>query len=77
MSVVVLGLNHRTAALDLLERMTVPDGGQAKALYDLTARDHVSEAVLLSTCNRIEVYVQAEKFHGAFDDVRTFFATVR
>ena len=74
MSVVVLGLNHRTAALDLLERMTIPEGGRAKALHDLISRDYVSEAVLLSTCNRIEVYVQAEKFHGAFDDVRTFFA---
>ncbi|MGI9600376.1 MAG: glutamyl-tRNA reductase [Acidimicrobiales bacterium] len=74
MSVVVLGLNHRTAALDLLERMTVPDQGRAKALHDLRSRPHVSEAVLLSTCNRIEVYVQAEKFHGAFEDVRSFFA---
>ena len=73
MSVVVLGLNHRTAALDLLERMAVPEQGRAKALHDLLSRPHISEAVLLSTCNRIEVYVQAEKFHGAFEDVRDFF----
>ncbi len=43
-----------------------------KALADLIGRQHVSEAVVLSTCNRIEVYVFAETFHGAFQNVRDF-----
>ena len=74
MSVVVVGLNHRTVPLDLLERMTVPASRLPKALADLTSREHVTEAVVLSTCNRIEVYVFAEKFHGAYQDIRNFFA---
>ena len=74
MSVVVVGLNHRTVPLDLLERMTVPESRLPKALADLTSREHVTEAVVLSTCNRIEVYVFAEKFHGAYQDIRNFFA---
>ena len=74
MSVVVVGLNHRTVSLDLLERMTVPASRLPKALADLTSREHVTEAVVLSTCNRIEVYVFAEKFHGAYQDIRNFFA---
>ena len=76
MSVVVVGLNHRTVPLALLERMTVPSSLLPKALADLTSREHVTEAVVLSTCNRIEVYVFAEKFHGAYQDIRNFFAEV-
>jgi glutamyl-tRNA reductase len=73
-SVVVLGLNHRTVPLDLLERVTIDDTRLPKALVDVVGRDHVSEAVVLSTCNRTEVYVVAEKFHPAFSDLRSFFS---
>jgi glutamyl-tRNA reductase len=76
LSVVVVGLNHRTVPLDLLERMTIPESRLPKALADLTSREHINEAVVLSTCNRIEVYVFAEKFHGAYQDIRNFFAEV-
>jgi glutamyl-tRNA reductase len=71
-SVVVVGLSHRTAPLDLLERMAVPPDRLPKALGDLVARDFVSEAVVLSTCHRVEVYAVAERFHGAMADVRHF-----
>lgn len=74
MSLVVLGVNHRTAPLELLERMTIPAARIPKALADLQGRSYVSESVLMSTCNRTEVYVQAEKFHGAYQDVRDFMA---
>lgn len=72
MSVVVIGLNHRTVPLDLLERMTVDSSRLPKALHDVASREHVNEAIVLSTCNRTEIYVVAEKFHGAYYDVRTF-----
>jgi len=72
-SVVVIGLSHRSAALDLLERMAVGEEALPKSLHDLCARPNVSEAVVLSTCNRTEVYVVAERFHGAYQDVRDFF----
>jgi glutamyl-tRNA reductase len=71
-SVVVIGLNHRTAPLDLLERMAVGEGAQAKALHDLCDREHVTEAMILSTCNRTEVYAVAERFHAAYSDIRSF-----
>ncbi|MBK9179697.1 MAG: glutamyl-tRNA reductase [Acidimicrobiales bacterium] len=72
MSIVVIGLNHRTAPLDLLERTNVDDAHLPKALHDLRTRPNVSEAVVLSTCNRTEVYVVADRFHGATHDVRLF-----
>ena len=74
MSVVVIGLNHRTAPLEQVERMAVADGQLPKALHDLCTREHVSEALVLSTCNRTEVYAVAERFHGAYSDIRGFLA---
>ena len=72
MSVLVIGLNHRTVPLELLERMAVPDDRLPKALHDLVSRPNISEAVVLSTCNRTEIYALAERFHGAFQDVVEF-----
>ncbi len=72
MSVVVLGLNHRTMPLPLFERLTIDGTRLPKALHDLSTRAHVSEAVVLSTCNRTEVYAVAERFHGAYQDIRDF-----
>jgi glutamyl-tRNA reductase len=71
-SVVVIGLNHRTVPLDLLERVTIDDLGLTKALHDLVSRDNLAEVVVLSTCNRTEIYAVAERFHGAYGDVRDF-----
>ena len=76
MSVVVIGLNHRSTPLDLLERMTIGDAALPKALHDLVSRADISEAVVLSTCNRTEVYAVAERFHGAYQDIRDFLAEV-
>ncbi|HBM55063.1 MAG TPA: glutamyl-tRNA reductase, partial [Acidimicrobiaceae bacterium] len=59
---------------DLFERMTVPSARLPKALAGLTSRENVTEAVVLSTCNRIEVYAFAERFHGAYQDIRVSLA---
>lgn len=72
MSFVVIGLNHATTPLEVLEQVTVAPDALDKALHDLSLRPYVSEAVVLSTCNRTEVYICAERFHGAFQDVRDF-----
>ena len=74
MSIVVVGLNHKNVPLELLERMTIQKTDVPKALSDLTSRENVTEAVILSTCNRIEVYAFAEKFHGGYEDIRNFFS---
>ena len=72
MSIVVIGLNHRSAPLDLLGQVSVTAERLPKALADLNTRPNISECVVLSTCNRTEAYVYAEKFHGAYQDVRNF-----
>jgi glutamyl-tRNA reductase len=73
MSIVVIGVNHRTGPLALLERVAIPADALPKAIFSLTSRPNVREAVVLSTCNRTEVYAVAEKFHGAYADIRDFF----
>jgi glutamyl-tRNA reductase len=73
-SIVVVGANHRTAPLELLERMAVRGDTLPKFLHHLDDGEHTSEAVVLATCNRTEVYLVAERFHGAFGEVREFFS---
>jgi glutamyl-tRNA reductase len=72
MSILVVGVNHRSGALPLLERLTIAPGDLPKSVSGLAQRDNIREAVVLSTCNRTEVYVIAERFHGAYADIRDF-----
>jgi len=73
-SIVVVGANHRSAPLDLLERMAVSGERLPKLLHSLDGADDLSEVVVLATCNRTEVYLVAERFHGAYSQVRDFFS---
>ena len=56
MSIVALGLNHTTAPLELRERASVDDRGISSALQSLSSFPGVSEAAILSTCNRTDLY---------------------
>jgi glutamyl-tRNA reductase len=75
-SVIVVGLNHRTVPLEMLERTTVSASRLPKALADLRSRDHLDEAVVLSTCMRTEIYAVADKYHGGVQDVRNFLGEI-
>jgi len=74
MSLIVVGLNHHTVPVELLERVSVPSGQLPKALQNLSSREHLAEVVVLSTCNRTEVYARCTLFHPAVQDVREFLA---
>ena len=74
MPIVAVGLNHKTAPIALLGRLTVSDEALPKALHQLGTYEHVVEGVVLSTCNRIEVYAVVTKFHGGVQDLRNFLA---
>jgi glutamyl-tRNA reductase len=73
-SIVVIGLNHTSAPLELLERLSVREDDLIKSFDDLMGRENISEVVVLSTCNRTEVYAVAERFHGAYEDIRSYFS---
>ncbi len=76
MSILVIGVNHRSSPVALLERLTLAPDVLGKSVAGLAQRDNIREAVVLSTCNRTEVYVVAELFHGAYGDVRDFFCEI-
>lgn len=74
MSVVVVGLEHREAPLDLLERVALGDHDVAKVLGTLRDRANIQEAVILSTCLRTEVYAVVDRFHDAVHEIQELFA---
>jgi glutamyl-tRNA reductase len=63
-SLLVVGLSHRSAPLPLLERASLSVDAMGKLLDDVLAAPAVDEAMLLSTCNRVELYASVDKFHA-------------
>ncbi|MHB8925785.1 MAG: glutamyl-tRNA reductase, partial [Coriobacteriia bacterium] len=74
MHLLLVGLSHKTAPIAMREKLTFPAGRQAEALSLLTADEIISEAVILSTCNRTEVYVVAGDTDAGVDAVISFLA---
>ncbi|MFC6079589.1 glutamyl-tRNA reductase [Sphaerisporangium aureirubrum] len=64
MSLLAVGLSHRTAPVALLERVSMTGDALVKMLYDVRGDVHVSEAMIVSTCNRVEIYAEVDRFHG-------------
>jgi glutamyl-tRNA reductase len=73
-SVLVVGISHRSAPVSLLERVTVGLGGAPDVLTELRASGPVGEAVVLATCNRVEVYADTDGFHVGVDAVSDLLA---
>ena len=65
MSLLVVGLSHRTCPVELLERTALDADGVVTLIEEIAADPAVSEVVALSTCNRLEVYAEVPKFHPA------------
>ena len=72
MSIVVLGVNYHTSPVTLLEKVMIPVPAMSEALRDLSGHSDIREVVILSTCNRTEVYAVAERFHSAHADILEF-----
>jgi glutamyl-tRNA reductase len=68
-SLLVVGLSHRSAPVELLERTALDAPAQGKLVADVLAADHVDEALVLATCNRLEVYAEVRKFHAGVQEV--------
>jgi glutamyl-tRNA reductase len=69
MSLLAVGVSHQTAPVALLEQFAMGPDERVKAVHELIGSDHVSEALVLATCNRIEVFAEVERFHGGVTDV--------
>jgi len=64
MSVLVVGLSHKSAPLGILERAVVSGDSLVKLLRDVSQAPNVAGAFIVSTCNRAEVYAEVDKFHA-------------
>lgn len=73
MSLVAMGISHKTASIDVRQRMAIHDAEQEASLHALASVEGVKEAVLLSTCNRVEVYVEAKTDRLGADAIESFF----
>lgn len=69
MSVLVVGVSHKTAPVALLERLAVDGDGLDKLVGDVASAEHVGEATVIATCNRLEIYADVDRFHGSVEDL--------
>jgi len=74
MSVLVVGLSHKSASLGILERAVVSGDALTKLLRDLSQAPSVAGAFVVSTCNRAEVYAEVDKFHGGVSSITELLA---
>ncbi|MEV8318926.1 glutamyl-tRNA reductase [Streptomyces sp. NPDC059900] len=74
MSLLVVGLSHRSAPVSVLERAALAADAQAKLLQDTLAAEPAAEAAVLATCNRIELYADVDKFHAGVAELSTLLA---
>ncbi|GIM92378.1 glutamyl-tRNA reductase [Paractinoplanes toevensis] len=69
MNLLSVGASYRTADIGTLERLTIADGEVPQLLHKLVSQPYVGEAVVLSTCNRVEIFAAVSGFHGGLGDV--------
>jgi glutamyl-tRNA reductase len=69
MSVLVVGVSHKTAPVSVLERVSLDADGRDKLVHAAAQAEHVLEATVLATCNRVEIYAEVDRFHGSVEAV--------
>lgn len=74
MSVIVVGLSHLTAPIDVLESVSLVGDELAKTLDELAAAESIDEVFALVTCNRVEVYADVSRFHPAVAEISSVLA---
>jgi glutamyl-tRNA reductase len=74
MNIIVVGLSHKTAPVDVREKLSIPTPQMDAAIAHLCSYPHIEEATILSTCNRLEVYVVASETEQGVREVVQFLA---
>src|SRR4030042_5415868 len=72
MDLIVVGLNHKTAPIEIREKLAFPDEGIERALCQAKAFPSLKENMILSTCNRVEIYAAARTPENAMLDLKKF-----
>jgi glutamyl-tRNA reductase len=69
MSVLVVGISHNSAPVALLEQVAPDAEGVPKLVQKAAASEHVTEATVIATCNRVEIYAEVDRFHGSVEEL--------
>ncbi|KAK4491177.1 hypothetical protein RD792_001908 [Penstemon davidsonii] len=75
-SIVVVGLNYRAAPIEIREKLSIPEAQWPQAIGELCALNHIEEAAVLSTCNRLEIYVVALSQHRGIKEVTEWMSKI-
>jgi glutamyl-tRNA reductase len=75
MHLIVVGLNHKTANVEIREKCCLAQDKNAVALSMLNDYPFINGSVVLSTCNRVEIYVSTPDVQEGFDNVISFLQT--
>jgi glutamyl-tRNA reductase len=76
MSILVVSVSHKSTTVSHLAQLALDSAGSAKLAEELMGSEHIDEAVVLSTCNRTELYASVSRFHGALDDATQALADI-
>lgn len=74
MNIIVVGLSHKTAPVEIREKVSFPAERATEALNDLTARKGITEGVILSTCNRVEIIAISSHIQDGIETIKEFIA---
>lgn len=75
-SIIVIGLSFHTAPVEVREKLAIPEANWPQAIVELCALNHIEEAAVLSTCNRMEIYVVALSQHRGVKEVTEWMSKV-
>jgi glutamyl-tRNA reductase len=68
-SVLVVGVSHKSAPVAMLEQLALDSDGVAKLVTEAASSAHVDEATVVATCNRLEIYADVDRFHGSVEEL--------
>jgi len=72
MNIVIVGLNHRSASVDIRERLSVPENRMGETLHELLSSPMIEEGLILSTCNRVEIFAVVKETEKGLNAVKQF-----
>lgn len=76
MNIVVVGLSHKTASVDIREQLSIPEAKIEGALAHLKAYPHIEEVAIISTCNRLEIYAVIKETEAGVTEITQFLSEV-
>ncbi|MDZ8033413.1 glutamyl-tRNA reductase [Nostoc sp. DedSLP04] len=74
MNIAVVGLSHKTAPVEVREKLSIPEPQIESAIAQLASYPHIDEVAILSTCNRLEIYIVASEADQGIREVTQFLA---